>query len=164
MSKRQETLKTERGWIVLKREYPDQPVVGVGAVLIREGKILLVKRGSEPGKCKWSIPGGLVELGESVHDTIVREVKEESNLEVEVHSLIDVVDSLERDREGRLRYHFVILDHFVRLRRGSLRAGSDVLDVRWVALNEVEKYDLTRTFIEFFERNREKLQSFSSET
>lgn len=146
----------------MTREYPTQPVIGVGAVIIHKGKILLAKRGSEPGKNKWSIPGGLVELGETVRDTVVREVKEESNLNVEVHSLIDVVDNLEPDVRGKWLYHFVILDFFVRLKGGNLHAGSDVVDVRWVFLNEVEKYDLTKIFREFFERNREKLQHFYS--
>jgi 8-oxo-dGTP diphosphatase len=146
----------------MKREYPTQPIVGVGAVIIRDGKILLVKRGSEPGRNKWSIPGGIVELGEKVHETTVREVKEESNLEVEVHGLIDVVDNLESDEEGKLRYHFVILDFLVHLIGGSLKAGSDVLDVRWVSLTEVEKYDLTKTFHGFFERNKKLLQRFNS--
>ena len=146
----------------LKREYPTQPVIGIGAVIICNSKILLAKRGSEPGKNKWSIPGGLVELGETVHDAIVREVKEETNLNVEVHSLIDVVDNLEPDEKGKWRYHFVILDFFVRLKGGNLHAGSDALEIRWVSLNEVEKYNLTKIFREFFERNREKLQHFNS--
>lgn len=146
----------------LKREYPTKPIIGIGAVIICNGKILLVKRGSEPGKNKWSIPGGLVELGETVQETTVREVKEETNLDVQVRSLIDVVDNLEPDEKGRLRYHFVILDFLVHLKRGSLRAGSDVLDVRWVSLSDVEEYDLTKTFREFFERNRGMLQGFGS--
>ena len=146
----------------LKREYPTQPIVGVGAVIICNDKILLAKRGSEPGKNKWSIPGGLVKLGETVHDTVVREVKEETNLNVEVHSLIDVVDNLEPDEKGKLRYHFVILDFFVRLKGGNLHAGSDALELCWVPLNDLEEYDLTRTFREFFQRNRGMLQRFNS--
>jgi len=146
----------------LKREYPTKPIVGIGAVIICNGKILLAKRGSEPDKNKWSIPGGLVELGETVQETTVREVKEETNLEVQVRRLIDVVDNLEPDEKGRLRYHFVVLDFLVHLKGGSLRAGSDVLDVRWVPLGEVEEYDLTKTFREFFERNRGMLQGFNS--
>ena len=146
----------------LKREYPTKPIIGIGAVIICNGKILLVKRGSEPGKNKWSIPGGLVELGETVQETTVREVKEETNLDVQVRSLIDVVDNLELDEKGRLHYHFVILDFLVHLKRGSLRAGSDVLNVRWVPLSDVEEYDLTKTFREFFERNRGMLQGFGS--
>ncbi|MFP3985146.1 MAG: NUDIX hydrolase [Candidatus Bathyarchaeia archaeon] len=155
-------LKNSLDMNTLKREYPECPVVGVGAVAVCEGKILLVKRGSEPGKHKWSIAGGLVELGEKIQDTVIREVKEESNLDVEAHSLIDVVDNLELDENGGLRYHFVILDFFVRLKAGLLRAGSDVLEVRWVPLDEVEKYDLTGTFRDFFERNRKTLKRFNS--
>ncbi len=144
----------------MKREYPDQPIVGVGAVIIRDGRILLVKRGSEPGKNKWSIPGGLVELGETVRSTIVREVKEESSLDVEVHSLIDVVDNLVPDEKGRLLYHFIILDFFASLKGGIPRAGSDVLDVKWVPFEEIDRYDLTRTFRGFFERNKQRLKLF----
>jgi len=146
----------------LKREYPAKPIVGIGAVIVDDGNILLAKRGSEPGKNRWSIPGGLVELGETVQETVVREVKEETNLDVQVRSLIDVVDNLEPDGKGRLRYHFVILDFLVHLKGGSLRAGSDVLEVCWVPLSEVEKYDLTKTFREFFERNRGMLQRSNS--
>jgi 8-oxo-dGTP diphosphatase len=146
----------------LKREYSAKPIVGVGAVMIRNGEILLVKRGSEPGREKWTIPGGVVELGEQVRDTVVREVREETNLDVETDSLIDVVDNLESDEKGRWRYHFVILDFFVRLKGGILKAGSDVLDARWVRLEEVENHDLTRIFRDFFRRNREKLEHFES--
>ncbi len=146
----------------MKREYPTHPFAGVGAIIIREGKILLVKRGSEPGKNKWSIPGGIVELGEKVKNTVIREVKEETNLDIEVHSLIDVVDNLVPDEKGRWHFHFIILDFFTRLKGGTLNAKSDVLEVRWVPLNEVEEYDLTVIFRDFFERNREKLQHFDS--
>ena len=121
-----------------------------------------MKRGSEPGKNKWSIPGGLVELGEKVHTTVIREVKEECNLDVEIHDLIDVVDNLVTDEKGSWRYHFVILDFFVRFKEGSLHAGSDAPEARWVPLNAVENYDLTRTFREFFERNRGMLQNLES--
>ena len=146
----------------LKREYPAQPVVGVGAVIIRDRKILLVKRGSKPGFNEWSIPGGVVELGENVRETVAREVKEESNLEVKAHDLIDVVDNLVLDEEGKLRYHFIILDFFARLKGGVLRAGSDVLDVRWVPLIEVEGYELTKIFRNFFERNKELIKNYDS--
>jgi len=146
----------------LKREYPTQPIVGVGAVIIQNDRILLVKRGSDPGKNRWSIPGGIVELGEKVHATVVREVKEETNLDVEVGNLIDAVDNLVPDERGKLRYHFVILDFFVRLKGGNSRAGSDVLEIRWVPLDEAEGYDLTLIFRDFFERNRKKLQQASS--
>jgi len=142
----------------LKRLYPNQPIVGVGAVIIQDGRILLEKRKNEPGKGKWSIPGGLVELGESVEQTVVREVEEETGLEVEKPEHIDVVDNVVRDDNDEIRYHFVIIDYFVKLKGGTLKAASDAEELKWVALDDVEKYDLTKTFREFFQRNRQKLE------
>jgi len=141
----------------LKREYPSQPIVGVGAVILQEGKILLAKRGSEPGKGKWSIPGGLVELGETVAKAVVREVKEETNLDVEVLRLIDAVDNIIRDPNRKLQYHFVILDYFTKLKGGTLQSSSDVLDTRWVRIEEAEDYDLTNNFRDFLKRNKNEL-------
>ena len=146
----------------MKRLYPKQPVVGVGAVVICDGKILLEKRKNEPGRGKWSIPGGLVELGEGVEQTVVREVMEETGLEVEKPSLIDIVDNVTRDRSGEIRYHFVIIDFSVKLKGGTLKAQSDAEELRWVAFDEVEKYDLTKTFREFFQRNMQKLEKLDS--
>jgi len=146
----------------MPREYPTQPVVGVGAVLVHQGKILLVKRGNEPGKGKWSIPGGHVELGEKVEETVVTEVKEECNLDVEVDHLIDVVDNCVKDEKGRLKYHFVIIDYLVKLKKGALKPNSELLDAKWVSLDEVEKYDLTKTFRAFFERNKENLKKIQT--
>jgi len=145
---------------LVKRLYPKQPIVGVGVVIIKDGKILLEKRKYEPGKGKWSIPGGLVELGENVEQTVIREVKEETGLDVEKPEHIDVVDNVVRDENGEVKYHFVIIDYFVKLKGGTLKAASDAEELKWVALNEVEKYDLTKTFWAFFVKNREKLESF----
>jgi len=146
----------------LKRLYPNQPVVGIGAVMICNGKILLEKRRSEPGRGKWSIPGGLVELGESIEQTVVREVKEETSLEVENPELIDVVNYITMDEIGKIKYHFVMVDYFVKLRGGTLKAADDAAELRWVTLGEVEKYDLTKTFRAFFQRNRQKLEKLNS--
>ena len=147
---------------MVKRLYPSQPIVGVGAVIICNGKILLEKRKNEPGRGKWSIPGGLVELGESVEQTVIREVKEETGLEVEKPEHIDVVDNVVRDENGEVKYHFVIIDYFVKLKGGTLEARSDAEELRWVAFDEVEKYDLTITFRAFFQRNRQKLEKLDS--
>ncbi len=130
----------------MKREYPPRPIIGVGAVIMRNDQVLLVKRGSEPGKNQWSVPGGLVELGETVHDTVAREVKEETSLDVEVHGLIDVVNNIVHDEEGRLRFHFVILDFFALRKGGKLQAGSDVREVKWVPLSQVKELNLTGIF------------------
>jgi len=147
---------------LVKRLYPKQPIVGVGAVVICDGKILLEKRKNEPGKGKWSIPGGLVELGEGVEQTVMREVMEETGLEVEEPSIIDIVDNITRDENGEIRYHFVIVDYFVKLKGGMLKAQSDAEELRWTTFDEVEKYDLTKTFREFFQRNKQKLEKINS--
>lgn len=143
----------------MKREYSTQPLVGVGGIVIREGKILLVKRRNEPGRGKWSIPGGLVELGETLEQAVIREFKEETGLDVEASEYIDAVDNIDRDETGRVRYHFVIVDCLVRLRGGEPRAGSDAEELEWVALDEVEDHELTKTFRLFFRRNVQKLKT-----
>ena len=146
----------------MKRLYPNQPIIGVGAVIIRNGKILLEKRKGEPGRDKWTIPGGLVELGESAEQTVMREVKEETNLEVEQPKLIDVVNNITLDEDGRIKYHFVIVDYFVKIKGGTLKAADDAAELRWVKFSEVENYDLTKSFKEFFQRNRQILEKFNS--
>jgi mutator protein MutT len=147
---------------LVKRLYPNQPIVGVGAVIICNGQILLEKRKNEPGRGKWSIPGGLVDLGESIEQTVIREVKEETCLEVKKPELIDVVDNVLKDKNGEIKYHFVIVDYFVKLGGGMLKASSDAQELKWVRLDEVEKYDLTKSFREFFKRNEQKLKEFNS--
>ncbi len=147
---------------MVKRLYPDKPIVGVGAVIICDGKILIEKRKNEPGKGKWSIPGGLVELGESVEKTVIREVKEETGLDVEKPLLIDVVDNIVKEGSDEIKYHFVIIDFFLKLKGGLLKAGSDAEELRWVRLDEAEKYDLTKTFRQFLQRNRQKLEKLNS--
>ena len=147
---------------MVKRLYPKQPIVGVGAVIICDGKILLEKRKNDPGKGKWSIPGGLVKLGEGVEQTVIREVKEETGLKVEKPEYIDIVDNIIRDDNGEIKYHFVIIDYFVKLKGGTMKASSDAEELKWIGFKEVEKYDLTKTFREFFQTNRQKLEKLNS--
>jgi ADP-ribose pyrophosphatase YjhB (NUDIX family) len=116
---------------MLKREFPVCPMVGVGAVIVHEGRVLLVQRGHEPAKGKWSIPGGLIELGESLSDAVVREVREETGLAVEPVALVELIDRIHREGE-RVRYHYVIADYLCRVTDGELSAASDADAVRWV--------------------------------
>jgi 8-oxo-dGTP diphosphatase len=117
------------------REYPNAPIVGVGAVIVDRNRVLLVQRGSEPLKGKWSLPGGMLELGESLTEGVVREIREETGLTVEVLELIELLDRVHREAgpEGeRVRYHYVIADYLCRVVGGALQAASDADAVRWV--------------------------------
>lgn len=146
----------------MKRLYPDQPVVGVGAVIIKEHSIALIKRGNEPSKGKWTIPGGLVELAESPEQAVIREAKEETGLDVDTPILSDVVSNVDFDEKGKVKYHYVIIDYFVHVKIGIAQASSDALELRWVPFEEVENYDLTASFRLFFRHNRKKLEKNNS--
>jgi 8-oxo-dGTP diphosphatase len=146
----------------VKRLYPNQPTVGVGAIIVRNGKILLEKRKNSPGKNKWSIPGGLVDLGENLEKAVIREVKEETCLEAAEASLINVVDDIEMDDESKVKYHFVIIDYHVKVRNGVPKAASDAGELRWVPFGEVEAYNLTSSFRLFFHENRERIEKLNS--
>jgi ADP-ribose pyrophosphatase YjhB (NUDIX family) len=144
----------------MQREYPIQPVVGVGAVIVDCGRLVLVKRGAEPSLGKWSFPGGAVELGEAVRDAVIRETKEECRLDVELveDTPMDAYDILASDEDGRLQYHYVLLQFLVRPKQGKLEPTSDVTDARWVPFEEVETYDLAESVRSFFIKHRKDLQ------
>ena len=124
----------------MAREYPAQPVVGVGAVVVREGRALIVRRAHEPRKGEWSLPGGLLDLGESLVDAARREVKEETGLDVEVGPMIETFDRVHRDGEGRIRYHFVIVDFVCWSADGDAVAGSDAEAVAWVTADQLDAH------------------------
>ena len=134
------------------RRYPDRPYVGVGAVVIDGGKALIVKRKYDPLAGQWSIPGGGVELGETLEGCIVREIREETGLEIEVGPVIEVLDRITRDEDGRVCYHFVLVDYLCWRIGGELRAGSDVADVRFVDPSELEPFQLASKAIEVISR------------
>jgi len=146
----------------LSRLYPNRPILGVGVVIISDGKILLERRKNEPGRGKWSIPGGIVELGESLEQTVARETREETGLSVSDPEPIDVVNQVTLDENGKTKYHFVIIDYFVKLKGGTPKAASDAAELEWVAFEEVESRDLTKSFRGFFQKNRERLEKMSS--
>ena len=145
-----------------RRLYPEQPIVGVGAVIVDQSKIALIKRGNEPSKGKWTIPGGLVELGESPEEAVIRETKEETCIEVINPQLIDVVSNVDLDAQRKVKYHYVIIDYLVKVKSGTIKAASDAAELRWVPFDEVENYDLTASFRLFFRNNREELSKTSS--
>src|SRR5580698_2744218 len=115
----------------MQREYPEAPLVGVGAVVVDRGRVLLVRRGREPLKGQWSLPGGMLELGEALTAGVVREIHEETGLRVEPVELIELLDRIHRDGD-RIRYHYVIADYLCRVAGGELKAASDADAVRWV--------------------------------
>lgn len=145
----------------MRRVYPEAPLVAVAALVLRGNELLLVRRASEPGRGKWSIPGGAVNLGERLREAVVREVHEETGLVVEVLDLLDVVEVIKRDEEGRVKYHYVIIDYLARPLSGQVRAASDALEARWVRLEDVPKLDITNTLRRLLERHWEKLVSLA---
>jgi ADP-ribose pyrophosphatase YjhB (NUDIX family) len=115
----------------MQREFPETPLVGVGAVIVKDGRVLLIRRGHEPMKGHWSLPGGLLELGESLAEGVAREVREETGLTVEPVELIELLDRIHRVGE-RVQYHYVIADYLCRVAGGAIQAASDADAAKWV--------------------------------
>ena len=126
----------------MKREYPDSALVGVGAIIIENGRVLLVKRGHAPLAGEWSIPGGVLELGETLREAAIREAKEETCLTIETAELLGVYDRVLRDDAGRVLYHFVLIDFLCRPVEGEAQAADDADEVRWFTPAEVEELGL----------------------
>jgi ADP-ribose pyrophosphatase YjhB (NUDIX family) len=126
----------------MKREYPDSPLVGLGAIIIQDGRVLLVKRSHPPLAGEWSIPGGVLELGETLRAAAVREVREETCLTVEPAELLGVYDRVLWDDAGRTLYHFVLIDFFCRPVAGKAQAADDADEVRWFTPAEAEQLEL----------------------
>lgn len=118
----------------MKRDYPERPIIGVGAVIVEGGRALLVRRNTEPLRGEWSVPGGVLELGEKLREGVRREALEETGVEVEAGEVLDVFDSIFTDSLGQTQYHYVLIDYLCRPVRGQAQAGSDVSDVRWVSM------------------------------
>jgi len=136
----------------MAREYPDRPVVGIGGVVIENGRALLIKRGSEPLLGQWSIPGGTLELGESLQEGVARELLEETGLEVRVLDMIEAFDrifldpaALHAQDRSRPKYHYVIVDYLCERLAGEAQAGSDVTDIAYATEEELERFHMTST-------------------
>ncbi len=124
----------------MKREYPERPIVGVGAVIVADEQVVLVRRGREPLLGQWSIPGGVVELGESLRQAAAREAEEETGLQVEIGEVLEVFESIVLGTEpnaDKAQYHYVIIDFLCRTKSGELRAGGDALEARWVKRDQL---------------------------
>ena len=125
------------------RQYPERPIVGVGAVIVEGGNVLLIRRRYEPLKGRWSLPGGMVEVGETLEAALAREMLEETGLVVDVGPVIEVFDRIMRDGQRRVRYHFVLIDYLCRRTSGELCAGSDVDAAVWADPRNLGEYELT---------------------
>jgi len=121
----------------MQREFPETPLVGVGAIIIEDSRVLLVKRAHPPLQAQWSIPGGVLEIGELVREAAIREAREETGLIVEPADLLGVYDRVLRHADGRVQYHYVLVDFLCRRTGGELRAASDAAEVRWFAPEEL---------------------------
>ena len=121
----------------MSRDYPDRPFAGVGVVVVRGGRVLLVRRAKPPRMGQWSLPGGVQELGETVHEAGRREVMEETGVEIEIIGLVDVIDAIRHDGEDRIETHYTLVDLAALWRAGEARAGDDAMGVRWVPVADV---------------------------
>ena len=129
-----------------------QPVLAVGGILIEEDKVLLVLRAHEPARGQWAIPGGKVKIGESLEQALIREIREETGLNVEVSTLVTVFERIDRDSAGEVRLHYVVLDYEVRRTGGRLHAADDALQVRWFGRDELNNNDVTDSTRELLQK------------
>jgi mutator protein MutT len=138
-----------------ERLYPRRPMVGVGAVVWRDEAVLLERRGQPPAQGSWSLPGGLVDVGETLEQAVAREVREECAIEVFVGPLLGVFEPIVRDDEGRIRYHYVVIDYLAIYRSGELAVGDDAAELRWVPYDNLGAYPLLAATREMIERAKQ---------
>ncbi len=134
------------------RRYPKRPLVGVGAVIIRRDRVLMAQRGKQPLEGWWSLPGGLLEVGESLESAVRREVREETGLDVKPAGVIQVFERIMRDSRGLPEYHYVLIDYLCRVGHGKPRAASDVRAVQWVRRKDLSKLQITAGAKEVIEK------------
>jgi 8-oxo-dGTP diphosphatase len=126
----------------MNREFPDRPLVGVGAIIVQDDRVLLIRRGQAPLLGEWSLPGGVLECGETLREATIREAREETGLVVETGELLGVYERVLRNDDGRVRYHYVLIDFLCRAVGGTLAAGTDAADVRWFSREELPPLNL----------------------
>jgi 8-oxo-dGTP diphosphatase len=127
----------------MNRTYPETPIPAVGVILYDKGKVLIIKRAFEPSANRWSIPGGAVEVGESVREAARREVKEELGLDVDIRDVVEVLDNIVYEGD-RIKYHYVLIDFWAEVQGGTLQPNRECLDVQWVYESELDAIDLTQ--------------------
>jgi mutator protein MutT len=140
----------------MKREYPDAPLVGVGAIIIEQDRVMLVKRAHPPLAGEWSIPGGALEIGETLRQAAAREALEETGIVVEVGELLGVYDRILRDADGRVRYHYVLIDFLCRRIAGEPQSAGDAAEARWFTRGEVSRLPLAEDTAEVIKLGFEK--------
>jgi 8-oxo-dGTP diphosphatase len=142
----------------MKREFPEVPLVGVGSIIIEGDRVVLVKRAHPPIQGQWSIPGGVLEVGEMVREAAIREAREETGLIVEPGELLGVFDRILRDAEKRVQYHYVLIDFLCRRTGGELSAASDAAEVRWFTLKELPALNLAQDSLEVIQMGFARLR------
>ncbi|MEN2975124.1 MAG: NUDIX hydrolase [Candidatus Caldarchaeales archaeon] len=147
----------------MSREYPKHPITAVGALIISGSQLLLIKRAFQPSAGKWSIPGGVVELGEKVEEAVKREVREEVGIEIEDLQLLGVYDSIVRDENGDIKYHYIIIDYLAKPKSTSVTPSKEVVEYKWVDLKDVDVMNLTPSLREFTSKYRDKIKEYMGE-
>jgi ADP-ribose pyrophosphatase len=133
-------------------EYPDVPQIAVGAIVVRNGQVLLVRRGQPPSEGLWAVPGGRIELGETLQQAAEREIREETGLTIHAGDPVFTFDVILRDEAGRVRFHYVIVDLQAEYLHGVLRAGDDAREARWISPHELDELPVNRTTLEVLKR------------
>jgi len=145
----------------MKRDYPDRPFVGVGVVVLKGDHVLLIRRKKPPRMDEWSLPGGAQDLGENIRDAAVREVREETGIEIQNLQLLDVVDFIDRDDKQDVRHHYSLIDFSAEYASGEAKGNDDAIEAKWVPFNDLERYNLWQKTIEIIRKAKSDHNSAS---
>ena len=145
----------------MQREFPETPLVGIGAIIIENARVVLVKRAHPPLQAEWSIPGGVLEVGELVREAAIREAREETGLTVEPGELLGVYDRILRNADKRVQYHYVLIDFLCRRVSGDLAAASDAAEVKWFSREELPALRLAEDTLDVIRKGFTRLAASS---